>query len=292
MSLSKQVVPTHRVEIAPNSESTCKMDHSNYQHNGLITKIWGTAGWTFNHAVTFGYPLNPTSDDKRRYKNYFISLGDVLPCRLCRESYKKFITTGKTALTNEVLRNRHTLTKWFYDVHNAVNNKLEVDYGLSYEDVVNKYESFRAKCGKPVPTVKGCVTPLDHKAFSFKKLYYMDAPIISLDKVEKFVRIARMRGISDKYFCFLELATVLNGDFNELKKQSSWEYRNKYCQKKIRYMRENAIPSIEEQGYWKGTPTIDELKLLLFLCSNLNRTEVNDAIDNVERLESTHYIEN
>ncbi|BCS83409.1 putative FAD-linked sulfhydryl oxidase [Cotonvirus japonicus] len=267
------------------SQSKCTINHGDYRHNGLITKVWGSAGWTFNHAVTFAYPIYPTAEDKRRYRNYFISLGDVLPCRYCRESYKKFISTGKTALTNEVLKNRDTLTKWFYDIHNAVNNKLEVDYGLTYEDVVDKYESFRAKCGKPTQTAKGCVAPLDYKAFSFKKLYYTDAPIIALDRVDNFIKLARVRGLDDGYFMFLEFASKLNGDFTELKKHSSWQSRNKFCQKQIRFMRENAIPSIEESGFWKGTPTIEELKLLLFLCSNLNRTELNEAIDRVSKLD-------
>jgi len=44
-------------------------------------------------------------------------------------------------------------------------------------------------------------------------------------------------------------------------------------------MRENAIPSIELNGIWSGTPTIDELKLLIFMSSNLNKTELSDATE-------------
>ncbi len=39
---------------------SCNIDHDDYKHNGLITKIWGGPGWIFNHSVTFGYPINPT----------------------------------------------------------------------------------------------------------------------------------------------------------------------------------------------------------------------------------------
>ena len=266
----------------------CPIDHhqSDYKNNGLITKIWGEPGWTFNHAATFGYPLEPTDEQKIKYKNYFISLGDVLPCRYCRESYQIMITTGDTALTDEVLENRETLTKWFWRVHNAVNDKLEVDYGFTYEDLIEKYESFRAKCGKPTQTAKGCVAPLDYKAFSFKKLYYKDAPIVPLQTVKPFIKLAEIRGLDPKYFTFLDLAFALNGDFTLLKKQKSWPLRNKFCQKRIISMRENAIPSIEEDGIWKGTPTMDELKLLMFLSSNLNRTELADV---TKTLESNEY---
>ncbi len=259
--------------------SDCPIDHSDYKNNGLITKIWGGPGWTFNHSVTFGYPINPTESDKIKYKKYFISLGDVLPCRYCRESYNKFISTGDTALTDSILNSRDSLTKWFYEVHQAVNKKLEIEYALTYEELVSKYESFRAKCGKPTKTIKGCVAPLDYKAFSFKKLYQSDAPIVPLKIVEKFILLAQMRGLDKNYLSYIPLAKKLHGNFILLKNQPSWPHRNELCQDIIKYMRENGIPSIEEKGQWKGTPTLDELKLLMFLCSNLNRTELNESIN-------------
>lgn len=256
----------------------CTIDHSEYKNNGLITKIWGGPGWTFNHSITFGYPLNPTDVQKNDFRNYFVSLGNVLPCRYCRESYIKFITSGDTALTDEVLTNRETLTKWFYDVHQAVNQKLEVDYGFTYDDLVEKYESFRAKCGKPSPETKGCIAPLDYKAFSFKKLYQFVPPIIPLETVSKFIPYAIYRGLSNEYFSYYKLALELNGDFSILKKLSSWQTRNEYCQYQIRYMREQAIDSIESIGKFKGAPTVDELKLILFMSSNLNKSELSNAI--------------
>ena len=83
---------------------------TDYKNNGLITKIWGQVGWIFNHSVTFGYPIQPTEEQKQQYKQYFISLGHVLPCRYCRESYHNFITSGPTALTDDVLESRESLT--------------------------------------------------------------------------------------------------------------------------------------------------------------------------------------
>lgn len=257
----------------------CNIDHSDYKNNGLLTKVWGGPAWIFNHAITFGYPLKPTDEQKQLYRNYFISLGDVLPCKYCRDSYKKFISSGKTKLTDDVLTNRETLTKWFYYIHEKVNAKLEVDYGVTYEDLMEKYESFRAKCGAPTGTVKGCVVPIDYKAFSFKKLYCVDAPIIPLTTVKKFVNLARQRGLEEDYFALIDLASELDGNFDLLKKQECWYDRNEYCCKQIRYMRENGVLSIEKSGPWNGTPTIDELKLIMFLSSNLNRSELNKTLE-------------
>lgn len=270
--------------MSHSANSDCAIEPIDQKNNGLITKIWGGPGWIFGHSITFGYPLNPTEEQKNAYKQYFISLGDVLPCRYCRESYKKFISVGNTELTNEVMKNRESLTRWFYRVHEAVNAKLGVDYGITYEDVMNKYESFRAKCGKPNRTKIGCIAPLDYKAFSFKKLYDTDAPIISLHIAIIFTRIAYIRKMDKKYFAFIELAIYLDGNFSKLKKQECWRYRNIFCDKLIKHMRKNSIPSLEEDGIWKGMPTLDELKLIMFLSSNLNKFELSDTIEKIHSM--------
>lgn len=114
-------------------------------NNGLITKIWGPPSWKFLHSVTFGYPENPDDNHKKNYKRYFELVGDILPCGACRESYKRFINEGHTQLTDDVMKNRETFTRWFYNVHQRVNKKLEIDYGTKYEHVVARYENYRAK---------------------------------------------------------------------------------------------------------------------------------------------------
>src|SRR5579872_2512487 len=84
------------------------------RNNGLITKIWGSSTWTSNHAITFGYPIEPNEQQKKDYHDYFVLLGKVLPCKYCRDSYNTFITSGDSKLTNADLESRETLTKWFY----------------------------------------------------------------------------------------------------------------------------------------------------------------------------------
>lgn len=257
--------------------ASCDTDNKN---NGLITKIWGGSGWIFGHSVTFGYPLEPTTEQKATYKQFFILFGKVLPCKYCRESYDKFISESDTKLTTDTMENRHTLTKWFYLIHEAVNKKLGIDYGITYDDVVCKYESFRAKCGPSTPNtpIQGCVAPLDYKAFSYKKLYQIDCPIFSLELSGPFILLAKIRKLDSHLFKFYDLISNVKGDFSSIKKSNDWENRNYYCQKQIIHMRESAIPSLEPYGIWKNTPTIDELKLLIHLSSNLNKRELSNCI--------------
>ena len=63
------------------------MSHIN---NGLMTKIWGPHMWFAINCVSFGYPVNPTQEQKRQYKTFFEFLGFVLPCEFCKISYQFF----------------------------------------------------------------------------------------------------------------------------------------------------------------------------------------------------------
>ena len=38
--------------------------------DGMMTRIWGPMCWTFLHTMSFNYPVNPTSEDKKHYKDY------------------------------------------------------------------------------------------------------------------------------------------------------------------------------------------------------------------------------
>ena len=56
-------------------------------NDGMVTNIWGPSLWHVLHTISFNYPVNPTSDDKKNYKQFILSLRDVLPCRACRENF-------------------------------------------------------------------------------------------------------------------------------------------------------------------------------------------------------------
>lgn len=91
--------------------------------------------------------------------------------------------------------------------------------------------------------------------------------------------MALERELDPDYFVFINFAKEYEGDIEKMKQRKTWSARNMFCQQQIKYMREAAIPSIETDGRWKGFPTIDELKLILFMCSNLCRTDVKKCLD-------------
>jgi hypothetical protein len=245
------------------------------ENNGLITKIWGPPLWTSLHCITFGYPIKPTEQQKKDYKNFFIKLGDVLPCKYCRDSYKEYILEGSTKLDNNAMKNRKALTKWLYDLHEKVNNKLGVEYGINYDDLQHKYEKFRARCSTSInKETKGCVVPLHKKRECYIEALKKDCPLISYENGKIFKKYADMRNIKKKYYYFWDIINKNNGKLN----REYTDLKNRYCTALINHMRIHNIQSIEKTGKYKGLPTIQETKLLLCLSSNLCNKEINECL--------------
>ena len=244
---------------------------------GIIPKIWGPHAWILLHSITFNYPEHPSDHEKQEYKIYFEKLASVLPCEECRESYKKFIGEGITTLDNAALKDRYSLTKWMYDIHNAVNNKLGVNYDISYDDVVKKYESLRAVCGTEVNTeITGekmesphqCFAPPSNKSLSYKVDTMKDCVVIPIELARNFIKYAEMRGLDSKEFEIIRT----KGDHH--KNKELWNKRNKECSEILNDMHMNDKPAVESSGPFEGFPTIDELRLILRLSSSLKIKEI------------------
>ncbi len=256
-----------------NDELRKKLDDN--KNNGLITKIWGEHFWETIHCIAAGYPVEPTPEQKEHYKNFFIILQYVLPCRYCRESYGQFITTEEDLIIkDEDLKNREGLTKWAYRIHNRVNKKLGVDYKLTYEDVATKYESYRAKC---MPNEKGCNMPLDLKANSYAISKIQHAPVITVERYHGFKKYAAERGVifDDR------ILGILNLDRYE----NAWILRDKKCRQIMSHMRLKGIHNIETSGKYNQLPTIEELKLISLLCSNICCEELDIMIQNINKIQ-------
>jgi len=142
-------------------------------NDGFLTTVWGPPMWHFLHTMSFNYPVHPSAADKRNYGAFITGLQHVLPCKYCRVNLK-------TNLKNHPLRachlaSREAFSKYVYDLHEIVNKLLGKKSGLSYCDVRERYEHFRARCtDDPKPrmikpqnknktkkrTHKGCTEPL------------------------------------------------------------------------------------------------------------------------------------
>jgi len=83
--------------------------------------LWGPHLWKFMHYLTLSYPDNPNIDEQNKFKNFFMMIGQYLPCEKCRVNYKTNLQT--IPLTDIVLSSRNNLIKWLFDLHNIVNKE-------------------------------------------------------------------------------------------------------------------------------------------------------------------------
>jgi hypothetical protein len=146
-------------------------DDSDYRSgDGMMTSVWGPPMWHVLHTMSFNYPIEPTEEQKKHYFNFYNNLKNVLPCRYCRENLANNLT--KLPLTMDVFKNRDTLSKYVYELHEIINTMLGKKSGLSYEDVRDRHEHFRSRCledpkkvkeaqkSKVESNEKGCTEPL------------------------------------------------------------------------------------------------------------------------------------
>lgn len=111
-----------------------------------VINSWGPAGWTFIHFVALGYPMVPTQEDKDKYRNFFISIKDVLPCKLCALHYSENLDLFP--LDDDILSSQGKLFNWTVDIHNEVNkknNKPIVDYETALLLLMNNIKEIPIK---------------------------------------------------------------------------------------------------------------------------------------------------
>jgi hypothetical protein len=139
--------------------------------DGMLTTVWGPPMWHYLHTMSFNYPVNPTMEDKHNYRDFVLNLRNVLPCKYCRINLKTNLK--QMPLTMSVMKDRESFSRYIYELHELVNRMLKKSSGLSYCDVRERYEHFRARCTDEKPSLfkfkrlksrkkreKGCTEPL------------------------------------------------------------------------------------------------------------------------------------
>ena len=98
---------------------------------------WGPKAWDFFHSVSFSYPVNPTGEQQQAALDFFKALPFMLPCstcgKHCEQQLKQFPPDVK---------NRETLTKWLYNFHNLINQRL----GKKMPSLTRSKENINHKC--------------------------------------------------------------------------------------------------------------------------------------------------
>jgi hypothetical protein len=124
--------------------------------DGMLVSVWGPAMWHYLHTMSFNYPVKPTPEDKKHYRDFVINLQYVLPCKYCRTNLTN--NFKKKPLQMCHMASRDTFSRYVYELHELVNKMLHKKSNLSFCDVRQRYEHFRSRCTEEKP-----------KVFTFKK---------------------------------------------------------------------------------------------------------------------------
>ena len=141
--MSKTKTKTKRKKHTQKNKRTfSKKDYNS--GDGMLTTAWGPAIWHYLHMMSFNYPLNPTEEDKKHYKDFILSLQYVLPCKYCRMNLTK--NFARLPLKEKDMESRESFSKYVYELHELINKMLKKKTHLSYADVRERYEHFRSRC--------------------------------------------------------------------------------------------------------------------------------------------------
>lgn len=130
--------------------------------DGMLTTVWGPSMWHYLHTMSFNYPVKPTEEDKKNYKNFILSLQHVLPCKYCRINLKNNLKNNPIKPCH--MKNRETFSRYIYELHEIINKMLNKKSNLTYCDVRERYEHFRSRCTDDIETIKN-----EKKLFKFQK---------------------------------------------------------------------------------------------------------------------------
>jgi hypothetical protein len=173
--MSRKTKKTYKSPLPPYMKNKTVYSQDDYDSNdGMLTTVWGPSMWHYLHTMSFNYPVHPTPEDKKHYRDFILNLENVLPCGKCRKNLKK--NFKKLPLEEKDMESRETFSRYIYNLHEVINKMLKKKSGLTYDDVRERYEHFRARCAKPLKSLKKCsrTKKSDKKVRFSKKIKILD----------------------------------------------------------------------------------------------------------------------
>jgi len=89
--------------------------------NGIVCNMWGPPRWYSLHVATINYPLQPTEEQKKGWRQLVRLWKNELPCCCCRNNYQRHLDR---LLKPEVFDSRESMVQFGFDLHNTVNKEL------------------------------------------------------------------------------------------------------------------------------------------------------------------------
>jgi FAD-linked sulfhydryl oxidase len=108
----------------------------------------GTGTWGLLHTIAANFPEKPTTVQKVQARRFFDALGDLYPCAVCKEDFRRDIDEHPPDVSS-----REALSVWVCERHNEVNAKLgkpTLDCVLKTLD--KRWKNGGERCGGATPS--------------------------------------------------------------------------------------------------------------------------------------------
>jgi hypothetical protein len=107
----------------------------------LDPKVWGPKFWFVFHTITLNYPNNPNSVTKKKYYDFVQNIPMFLPVEEIATHFSKLLNEFPI---QPYLDNRESFIKWFWFIHNKINEKLEKPIISLKEFYIQYYEQYKS----------------------------------------------------------------------------------------------------------------------------------------------------
>jgi hypothetical protein len=109
--------------------------------NFFTPHVWGPHYWFFLHTIAESYPITPNSITKKKYYDFVQNIPMFLPVEEISTYFSKLLNDYPV---QPYLDNRESFIKWFWFIHNKINEKLEKPVISLKDFYIQYYEQYKS----------------------------------------------------------------------------------------------------------------------------------------------------
>lgn len=107
--------------------------------------IWGRFFWTTMHVAALGFPDVATDAIRQQYKDFYIGIGNALPCAKCKANYARHLSELPIDL---YLFDKNSMFAWTVKFHNIVSKETGKNREWTIEEAKTFYTTGKYAAGK------------------------------------------------------------------------------------------------------------------------------------------------
>jgi hypothetical protein len=117
----------------------------------LDPDVWGPKYWFFFHTLAMTYPKNPNATIKKKYYDFVQTIPMFIPVEKISSEFSELLNLYPI---QPYLDNKESFIRWFWFIHNKINERLEKPKISLSDFYVKYYEEYKNKTLKQLDYYK------------------------------------------------------------------------------------------------------------------------------------------